>query len=103
LARGREEESGAILSSTDGASPPEPGPEERPPEKRWSKERLAALREECPQAYARWSEEEDERLKALHGRPVKELAQLFERRPSAIRSRLKKLGLQSPWTAAKKA
>jgi hypothetical protein len=93
LARGREKKPGSISPATNEPSPAEPGPEEILPEKRWSKERLAALREECPQAYARWSEEEDERLKTLHGRPVKELAGLFERRPSAIRWRLKKLGL----------
>ncbi len=75
------------------AAPAEPSPEGSCPEKRWSKAKFEALRQEFPHAYARWSQEEDERLKALHGRPVKELASLFDRQPSAIRSRLRKLGL----------
>lgn len=54
-----------------------------------------SVRERHPRAYERWSSEEDNRLRSEfgRGRSVKELARLFRRQPSAIRSRLNKLGL----------
>lgn len=51
------------------------------------------LRHEYPKAYATWTQEEDDRLRNLYAqnKPIKELADIFQRKPSAIRSRLKKL------------
>jgi len=55
------------------------------------------IRQRHPRAYEKWSAEEDERLRAQYGRgrDVSELAELFGRQPSGIRSRLIKLGLES--------
>lgn len=51
------------------------------------------LRHEYPKAYAAWTQEEDNRLRSLHAqdKSTKELVGIFQRKPSAIRSRLKKL------------
>ena len=51
--------------------------------------------EKHARAYERWSLEDDEELRRKHatGSSVSDLAAHFGRRPSAIRSRLKKLGL----------
>jgi len=51
------------------------------------------LHHEYPKAYATWTQEEDDRLRSLYAqnKPIKELADIFQRKPSAIRSRLKKL------------
>ena len=48
-----------------------------------------------PHAYAKWSAEEDARLRSEYslGRKMSELADSFQRQPGAISSRLKKLGL----------
>lgn len=48
-----------------------------------------------PRAYAPWSESEDAELRSLHdaGKSTSEIAVQFQRQPSAIRSRLTKLGL----------
>lgn len=58
--------------------------------------RLARIREKYPQAYAPWTPADDERLMKLHQESMtaKELAEVFQRQPSAIRSRLRHLGLQ---------
>ena len=55
------------------------------------------IRQRHPRAYEKWSAEEDERLRAQYGqgRDVSELAELFGRQLSGIRSRLIKLGLES--------
>ena len=52
-------------------------------------------RREHPRAYEKWSPEDDERLKEMYaaGHGVAKLAKHFERDNGAIRSRLKKLGL----------
>lgn len=52
------------------------------------------VRQTYPKAYERWSHDEDEQLKVKHqaGVSVSELAIYFQRQPSAIRSRLAKLG-----------
>ncbi len=57
--------------------------------------RLSKLREKHPRAYAKWTPEDDARLKAefVKGTSRAELAAIFERQPSAIKSRLQKLGL----------
>ena len=55
---------------------------------------LDEIRQKYPNAYEKWSAEEDERLRQQYGRNISELAELFGRQPSAIRSRLTKLGLE---------
>ena len=54
-------------------------------------------RQTHPNAYQPWSSEEDERLKAAWTRTcsIEQLAKNHGRAPSAIRSRLEKLGLRS--------
>lgn len=51
------------------------------------------LRRDYPKAYAPWIQDEDDRLRSLYAqnKPIKGLAGIFQRKPSAIRSRLKKL------------
>lgn len=58
-------------------------------------DRLEAVREEHPRAYEKWPPEEDESLANLFrsGLRLDEIAQRLQRQPSAIRSRLVKLGL----------
>ena len=54
-----------------------------------------ACRQEYPNAYAPWSEEDDLELTQMRceGATTKELAAHFQRKPSAITSRIKKLEL----------
>ena len=56
--------------------------------------------QEHARAYEKWSPEEDEELVRKHGAGpnIPDLAEHFGRRPSAIRSRLKNLGLRKPGT-----
>jgi hypothetical protein len=56
---------------------------------------VEAVRREHPRAYEPWSSEDDERLKAhfREGFTVPKLAQVFQRKEGAIRSRLAKLGM----------
>ena len=58
--------------------------------------RLDQIRQKYPNAYEKWSAEEDGRLRQQHdlGRNISKLAELFGRQPGAIRSRLTKLGLE---------
>ncbi len=60
-------------------------------------ERLAKIRAKYPKAYEKWTEDEDNllRQKFKEGANSQELSEFFERQPSAIRSRLVKLGLVS--------
>lgn len=53
------------------------------------------IRQKYPRAYVKWSGEEDEKLKNeyANGQQIGELAKKFQRQSSAIRSRLRKLGL----------
>lgn len=53
------------------------------------------IRQKYPRAYVKWSREEDEKLKNEYasGQQIGELAKKFQRQSSAIRSRLRKLGL----------
>lgn len=53
------------------------------------------IRQKYPKAYIKWTEDEDNTLKNeyLQGNTVDELASIFQRKPSAIHSRLKKLGI----------
>jgi hypothetical protein len=54
-----------------------------------------ACRQEFPNAYNPWSEEDDWELTRMwcEGASVKELATHFQRKPGGIMSRIKKLGL----------
>ena len=56
--------------------------------------RLDEVRSQHPKAYERWTPEDDQRLADLHeaGWDEAGLADEFDRQPSAIRSRLQKLG-----------
>ena len=51
------------------------------------------IRRKYPKAYVKWTKEEDVRLSNEYSKRVSELADSFQRRPGAIRSRLQKLGL----------
>ena len=57
--------------------------------------RLQQIKRRHPRAYERWTEDEDATLSRLakSGTPVGAIAQRFQCQPSAIRSRLAKLGL----------
>jgi pheromone shutdown protein TraB len=53
------------------------------------------IRQTYPRAYEPWKQEEDEQLRQRYqqGATIKNLVDEFQRQPSGIRSRLKKLGL----------
>ncbi len=53
------------------------------------------IRKEYPKAYEKWTEHDDKLLKLSYQKDqnISELAKLFQRKPGAIRSRLKKIGL----------
>ncbi len=61
----------------------------------WSAERLAEVRKRYPRAYKKWTEAEESRLEHLvrTGASARQIALELQRQPSAIRSRLNKLGL----------
>ena len=56
---------------------------------------MERAKQKHPKAYTPWSESDDTELAEMHANGVdnKEMAARFQRQPSAIRSRLKKLGL----------
>ena len=56
---------------------------------------IKEIRKKYPKAYTKWTKEEDASLRDeyLQGKTIDELAEKFQRKPSAIRSRLQKLGL----------
>lgn len=58
-------------------------------------QRMAAIKAKYPRAYEKWSTQEDAELKSMSARGAShdELAKRFKRQPSAILSRLEKLGL----------
>ncbi|HMT08899.1 MAG TPA: hypothetical protein PKA82_12915 [Pyrinomonadaceae bacterium] len=58
-------------------------------------QRMAKIRKRYPRAYEKWSAEEDNELRSLFDRGISdtEAAEHFGRQPSAISSRLIKLGL----------
>ncbi len=64
-------------------------PRQKPPQ--WSE-----IKKKHPRAYEVWSPEEDEQLRREQeeGITVNELAHMHQRQPSAIRSRLKALGMR---------
>ena len=53
------------------------------------------IRKEFPNAYEKWTETDDQLLEVSFkmDQDINELAKLFQRKPGAIRSRLKKIGL----------
>ncbi|MFO8037865.1 MAG: hypothetical protein R6U67_00290 [Sodalinema sp.] len=57
---------------------------------------IKEIRKTYPRAYKTWDLAEDERLKHRYkqGIAIRDLASEFQRKPGAIRSRLKKLGLR---------
>ena len=54
---------------------------------------MEEIRKEYPKAYDKWSEDEDALLveKFKSGATIRVLSNLFQRKPGAIRSRLRKL------------
>ena|SRR5687768_13526841 len=58
-------------------------------------QRMAAIKAKHPRAYEKWTMQEDAELKSMSARRASqdELAKHFKRQPSAILSRLEKLGL----------
>jgi ATP-dependent DNA helicase PIF1 len=62
--------------------------------KKWQA-KIGQIRQAYPKAYLAWSAAEDSNLKKLfsEGRRIQELSKTFERQPTAISSRLRKLGL----------
>ena len=66
------------------------------PKPKWSATRLAEMRTEHPLAYEKWTEDDDARLRAefAKGTDKVALAAMFRRQPSAIDSRIRKLGLR---------
>ncbi|PZF79318.1 hypothetical protein [Jiangella anatolica] len=60
--------------------------------------KLTKIRRDHPKAYARWTAEEEEVLARLHGegRSISDIARTMQRQPGGIRSRLERLGLQTP-------
>lgn len=56
--------------------------------------RLEKIKEQFPNAYEPWEQDDDNTLNKLYSenKPINELAQLLKRRPSAIKSRLRKQG-----------
>ena len=60
-----------------------------------------ACRQEYPNAYNPWSEEDDKALAGMccHGATIEELAAHFGRKPGGIKSRIKKLGLEKTYGA----
>lgn len=63
-------------------------------------ERLNKIRLAYPKAYEHWSKDEDILLRTSFevGADIEDLSRLFQRQPSAIRSRLRKIGLQPHYT-----
>lgn len=59
------------------------------------KERLDLIKQEHPNAYEPWTEKQEEILKGMHkdGATARAIASVLKRQPSAIRSRIQKLGL----------
>ena len=58
---------------------------------------VAEIRRVHPKAYQKWTPDEDQALrqKSTQGSSLAELAEVFQRQKSAIRSRLTKLGLNA--------
>ena len=59
-------------------------------------DKLAEIKQRYPNAYEPWTERQEKILKSMHkgGAPVKAIASALKRQPSAIKSRIRKLGLE---------
>jgi DNA-binding CsgD family transcriptional regulator len=71
---------------------------DNPPSRPTSISAMERAKEKFPRAYALWSEREDAELASMHaaGKSKKDIAIHFQRQPSAVESRLRKLGLIQP-------
>ncbi|MCY3977390.1 MAG: hypothetical protein OXG23_04760 [Chloroflexi bacterium] len=60
------------------------------------KDRLDLTKQEHPKAYEPWTDRQEEILKQMYkgGAPVKAIASALKRQPGAIKSRIRKLGLE---------
>lgn len=60
--------------------------------------KIEKIRQQYPKAYVKWTSDDDEALKKKfdEGMSVSELSLHFQRKPSAIQSRLAKLGINKP-------
>ena len=77
------------------AMPSDVGLEQREKREQAKASHLDEIKQAHPRAYEKWTAEEDERLKSQYqsGLDIPTLATMFQRQPSAIKSRLYKLGL----------
>jgi hypothetical protein len=66
-------------------------------------DRMASIKSKHAKAYAPWTAEDDVELMEMNqaGKSVEELANYFQRQPSAICSRLAKLDPPEYWTASR--
>ncbi|WP_456329754.1 DUF3276 family protein [Archaeoglobus sp.] len=64
-------------------------------ERRAKKYSVEEVRLKYPRAYMKWTKEEDDALRKeyLEGKTIDDLSRIFQRKPSAICSRLQKLGV----------
>ena len=60
---------------------------------------IEVCRIEHPNAYKPWTQDDDDKLEQLfcEGKTIKELSDIFQRKPGAIRSRVKKLELEEKY------
>jgi hypothetical protein len=65
-------------------------------------ERLARIKREYPRAYEPWSENEERHLEVMYAQNLshEEMGHKLQRQPSAIRSRLARVGLDKRNTSA---
>lgn len=65
------------------------------PQNKSKKYDVEQIRHRYPKAYVKWTEDEDMQLKKEYaqGKTISKLADIFQRQPGAIRSRLQKLRL----------
>ena len=84
----------ALLHSTNDSTSAEPLTEQRDGPISWT-ERLAEIKEKNPRAYAPWTAEEEDQLIQLtkSGTSTRQIAVELQRQPSAIRSRVRRLGI----------
>lgn len=61
--------------------------------------KIAKIRATYPNAYNRWTQEDDEKLEFMYceGKKIKLMSELFGRQPSAIRSRIEKLDFENKY------
>ena len=88
----------ALLLNPPGVAPVSAAPAQESSPSQPKTYDVAAIRKEHSQAYAPWSEQDDEYLRSrfLEGATLEDLVSEFGRQPGGIRSRLRKLGLVQP-------